>query len=81
MVNGDIWSVVFKKRMEANLRGFCDPEKMEIAILIGQSGDEIFKTFIHEVFHAFEFSYDFEMNHKTIYKLEDAVLNLLKDNF
>jgi hypothetical protein len=61
-------------------RGLCDFDKKQITILRGLSARVTLETFIHEIFHALEFEHQIEIKHKSIHKLEGAVLQLLKLN-
>ena len=83
-IKDNIWTVVFKNKIiEHNIEcdGLCDPSTYTIYIRTKQSKTETFATFLHELFHAIEFEYDFQMKHSHIYKLEYAMVNLIKDNF
>jgi hypothetical protein len=77
-----IYKVKFVRKLEKGTVGLCDPSEYEIKILCGQSPEETFKTFIHEVLHALlEFENDMEIKHKMIYDLEKPLYQLLRDNW
>lgn len=61
--------------------GECDPSTHEIRISLGLGRKETLKTFIHEVLHLLEFEHPVCIEHKLIYKLEDAVFNFLWSNY
>ena len=74
IINEDIWSVVFLNNFDGDQVGECCPSEMLIKIKNGQGADERLKTFLHEVVHAIEFSYNFQLNHKHVYKLEEGLV-------
>lgn len=78
-IGGDVYRVFFVK----NLRflGDTNHTKLRIRIRAGMSKNETFRTFLHEALHAIEFSYPMKLKHKTVYKLEKAIFQLLIDNF
>lgn len=61
--------------------GLCDPEECCIYIKKGQTRKETFSTFIHEVLHAIEAEYDFDLTHRHVYKLEAGISSLILANF
>lgn len=61
--------------------GECDPSLHEIRISLGLGRKETLKTFIHEVLHVLEFEHPVCIEHKLIYKLEDAVFSFLISNY
>ncbi len=61
--------------------GETDPVDKEIRIKAGMSPRNTFMTFIHEALHLIEFEAPVKLKHKTIYKLEAAIFQLLADNF
>ena len=73
-----VYKIKFVKNLE-NL-GETDPDKREIRIRKGMSRNETFRTMIHEVLHFMEFEWPFEIPHRTVYKLEEAVFCFLIDN-
>lgn len=60
--------------------GLCDLDKKIIYLRIGMSEAETFKTLLHETLHAISAEHDFELPHKTVYALEDAIFRVLKLN-
>lgn len=77
------WRIAFVDRIEKSkdTLGLMDPSNNLIYIQNGLSKEEMFKTFIHEVTHAFEVEYNIKISHKAVYQLEGAIFNFLKDNF
>lgn len=82
-IRGNIWSVKFTKQLSIAHAGDCNPNKKLIRIRIGKHQDlhTIMRTFIHEVLHAIEFEYGFEMEHKSIEKLEEPLTDFILNNF
>ena len=80
VIGDEVWSVKFVRKLDG-CYGECDPSNNEIRIRMKQSHDETLKTFIHEVVHALEFSFEFDLEHRHVYALEEAVFQLLRDNF
>ncbi len=60
--------------------GVFDPNSIEIKIQRGLSPDETLKTFLHELFHAFEYEYEIKLRHKDVYALEEATFDFLSAN-
>lgn len=58
----------------------CDPVAKQIVICNSQSKEEMVLSFIHEALHAIALENKIEIPHKSIYKLEKALLNLLRLN-
>lgn len=63
------------------IQGDCDPSEKVIRIKTNQSPHTRLETFLHEILHAFEFEYEFELGHPLIEKLEVALGAFLRDNF
>jgi hypothetical protein len=90
-VNEDIWHIKFVRKVPERhygkevIWGLCDPGEFTIYIKQGQTREQTFSTFVHEVLHAIEASYDFHIDktdaHPKIYAIELAIVQLLRDNF
>lgn len=80
-INDEIYEIKFVKKLATKEVGECDPQTRVIKIKLGMGAPETFTTFIHEVLHAFEFEYDLNVDHPTIYKLEKAITDFLLTNF
>lgn len=82
VIGDNVWSVKFfrKKKGHANTSGLCDPSTKTIWLKQGQTHTELMSTYIHEVLHAFEDEYNHPIPHKTIYALEQAIMNFLFAN-
>lgn len=78
-VRGDRYRVLFVKNLE-NI-GETDSGKLTIKLRAGMSKNETFRTLIHEILHAIEFSHPIDLKHKVVYELEEALFNLILDNF
>lgn len=61
--------------------GETDSGEKTIKIKKGLSPRETFSTLIHELLHVIEFEAPVRIKHRTVYKLEKALFNLLVDNF
>lgn len=61
--------------------GITDAGNKTIKIKKGISPMQTFKTVIHEILHVIEFEGPVKLKHKTVYKLEDALFEILMDNF
>ena len=85
-VGDSVWGVRFVRRLAdpspgSITWGACDPSDQVIYIRLGQSQTERLKTFLHELLHAIEFEYGFEMPHRLIHRLEDPLVRFLMDNY
>lgn len=75
--------IPYQKRPDKNGKrdlGYCDGAEQVIEIMRGQGREETLKTFLHEVFHAFEEEYGFTMNHRLIHRLEEPLFCFLLEN-
>jgi hypothetical protein len=70
-----------RKFKDKDTLGECDPSEKEIRIKLGIGRKETLKTVIHELCHLLEFETPCTLHHETIYKLEDAIFELLTKNF
>lgn len=78
-LRGETYKIRFVKKL--GCMGETDAIKREIRIKAGMSKNETFRTAIHELLHFLEFEFPVKIKHKTVYKLEKAVFQLLIDNF
>ena len=82
LVKGEEWRIVFVDRIEGkDTLGMCDPSNRIIYIKNKQSPVETWKTFLHECIHMLEMEHDIRIPHKSVYKFENAIFELLRDNF
>lgn len=83
VVGDETWQIKFfrNKKGFKNTNGLCDPSDMTIYLKQGLPHHELMSTFLHEVLHAIETSYDHDIDHKTIYLLERALMDVLFSNF
>lgn len=64
-----------------NQLGECRYDTKQILIKNGQSPTELFKTFLHEVFHAISFETpNLNLTENQVLKLEDSSFRVLKLN-
>lgn len=75
----EVYRIKFKKGLDCY--GQTDPSKKTITIKHGLSPRMLLTTFVHELLHLCEFEHPVKIKHKTVYKLEQAIMELLLDNF
>jgi hypothetical protein len=75
----ECYSIKFKKKLDCY--GKTCATKKAIIIKQGMSHRETLATFIHELLHLIEFEAPMKIKHKTVYKLEKAITEILLDNF
>lgn len=81
-VNGQPYRIKFVKRFKDKAQvGECDPGDRIISIKRGIGQRETFFTLVHELLHAIEFEYGFNINHKLVYKLERCLSEIILENF
>jgi len=73
------YRLIFKKNLDCY--GVTDANARTITIKDGLSPRALLATFIHEVIHLMEFETPLKIKHKSVYKLEKALVELLIDNF
>lgn len=78
-IKNETYKIIFSDKLKHY--GETDPVRCTIKIRAGMSKRETFMTFIHEALHAMAFEGDFKLKHKTVYSLEEAIFELLVDNF
>jgi hypothetical protein len=61
--------------------GLCDPSEQVIYIKAGQSKSQAYRTFRHEIYHAYEAEYGIPLRHAVVYQLEKADGDFLISNF
>lgn len=82
VVNGVNWRVIFVDQIDGkDCLGLCDSETKTIQLIRKMSPKERLTTFIHEIAHAIEYSYSFELKHDHIYKLAQGLTDVLIVNF
>lgn len=83
IVGEALYDVHFRSTIEArhDIYGYCNGDTKEIFVKKGLSQVERGKTMIHELLHALEFEYGLHIEHSLIYKLEEPIYNLVKDNW
>jgi hypothetical protein len=81
LVVDSIYSIKFCRKIpginEDGLAGVACPSTKTIYIVLGQTPEERFSTFWHEVLHAIEFETDKKIPHKTIYALEGKLSSVV----
>lgn len=84
---GQVWEIHFVRHIKSapECVGLCtyspDTEVRKIEVKLGQTPKERFKTWFHEVMHAYEFESKREIGEKTIRLVEHWVGLLIGDNF
>lgn len=87
IIGEEEWTVKFLRHIAPRDRqgrttlGFCDAENQVVEIKTGQSYEERLTTLCHELVHAFEDVYGFEVPHKTVEMLAYAMMRFMVDNF
>lgn len=84
LIKDNLWAIKFIHKIPGNdkdLLGLCDPSCLTIFLKKKQNFTELADTLIHEIIHAFEYEYDFSLNHKHVYKLGEAFASLWVENF
>ena len=66
-----------RKKGQKKTYAECYPKEKQIKLSLDQSEEEMEKSFIHEVFHCWEYVYKIKIPHGSIHKLEVAVYNTL----
>lgn len=75
----EVYKIIFKKNLSCY--GETDPVKKTIKIKDGLSSRQLLATIVHELLHVAEFEVPISLKHKTVYKLEQAIMEILLDNF
>lgn len=75
----EVYKLKFKKGLDCY--GYTDSGTKTITIKDGLSPRMTLATYVHELLHVIEFEHPLKLKHKTIYKLEAAIVELLLDNF
>jgi hypothetical protein len=60
--------------------GICVKEDRTITLKLGMSNSDTAKTFIHELIHAIEFTYEEPIPHRVVETLDEAIFKVLKLN-
>jgi hypothetical protein len=81
MIKDSIWKIKFVRELEGDCLGLCDPGEKIIYIKQGQSYQERLDSVLHEVLHAINFEYNFEIKHQHVYKLAEAMARIYVENF
>ena len=68
-------------RLSDDTLGECCGEDRVIYIRTGMSWKMTVLTLIHEILHCIEYEFDFDLPHRTIYKMEKALFDILKLNY
>lgn len=61
--------------------GLCDPSDKTIYIKTGLPYQLKIDTAVHEIIHAIEHEYDFELDHRHVYILGEALAKVWVENF
>lgn len=81
IIRGEHWQLKFKKKIEKDTLGLCDPSDKTVYIKRGLDKVELLKTVIHEFLHSAEDEFNFKLAHRHIYKLEDAIVDFIFNNY
>ncbi len=83
-VGHETYKIRFVKRIPKqplSVVGLADSEAKTIWIKANQSKQQLFRTYVHEICHALEFEYEIKIEHKEIYKFEEAIVQFLLSNY
>lgn len=80
-VGDTTYRIKFVKSCGKNTLGLCDGTKEIIYIRKGLGPAARFKTLIHEILHAIEFSHGIPLKHSKIRLLEEAIADIFIQNF
>ena len=79
--NKTVYEVVWVDEFTApDTLGECRFNSRQIALKIGQSDKQEFKSLIHEMHHAMCEEREIKISHRAIYQLEDALFYILFHN-
>lgn len=86
LINGNLWKIKYVKHLpHPNPKKITYaeyyPEERAIRIVKGHPYIEMLDSLIHEVIHACEFEYGFELRHSHVHKLGEVLAKLYIDNF
>jgi hypothetical protein len=74
------YKITVTGKLPKHLAGECDFADQVIRISKFQSNREKRRTFWHEISHAIDEAYNIGLTHKQVYKLEEALYCLFRDN-
>ncbi len=84
-VSGKIWRIEFTDHAifygRTECIGITDPDGRVVMIDESFTLRDVYRTFIHELFHVVEAEYRIPIPHALIYKLEKPVARFVLDNF
>jgi hypothetical protein len=77
-VKDAVYRISYKRGLDEF--GYCDMNEKKIVIRAGLSFQERLDTLVHEISHAIEEEWDFDVKHEHIHKLSTAWAQVLVDN-
>jgi hypothetical protein len=83
-VGETVWTIRRVRKVPDNPEntiGLADPSDQVIYVKSGQGFRQTLATLIHELIHACEFTYEYDIPHKLIDKLDEHLADILIDNF
>lgn len=86
LIGESLWRVRFVRHIPDNSKdkltlGLCCPDEKTIYIRQGQSFEERLDTVIHEIIHAAEYEFQFELEHRHVHKLGEVLAKIYIQNF
>lgn len=78
------WAVVFCDAVpdgDPSWHGYCWEYEDTIYLVKGYSPRNTFETFIHEIMHALEYTWNIKIPHELIYILQRPIARFVRDNF
>jgi hypothetical protein len=80
LVKDQLWDLKFCRKIPEDSLGITDPSTKTVYVKQKQDRRELFFTFIHEMLHTIEDEYGFDLPHKDVYLLEEAIGRFILDN-
>lgn len=85
LVGDALWSVRFCRTLGSTKHtwtmGLCDPADHTIYIRQGLNAKERLATFCHEIIHAWEYEFGFELPHHLVHQMDAAMEKFITDNY
>lgn len=81
IIRGEVWVIKFVKTLPGRGWGLCDPSEKLITLRHTLPKGQLLATLIHEIIHAIEYEYDFELpNHDDLETLDEGLADVILQN-
>jgi hypothetical protein len=77
LIGDCLWNIELTTDFEKDLYGKCNPSELKIYVKSDLSDFDQISTLVHEVFHAIEYTRNFEIGHRMIEKMENPIASLI----